>query len=64
MILKGEKKLYIVQKLQERFCDKASLPALYETIKNNEPVLEFTEQLSAFHKACRQYIEEQTHPQS
>jgi hypothetical protein len=42
MTLKGEKKLYIVQKLWERFCDKASLLALYETIKNNEPTLEST----------------------
>jgi len=27
LTLKGEKKLYIVQKLWERFCDKASLSA-------------------------------------
>ena len=53
MTLKGEKKLYVVQKLWERFRDKASLPASYETLKNNEPTLESIEQLSAFHKACR-----------
>src|SRR5436190_303083 len=64
MALEGEKKLYIVRKLWERFRDKASLPASYETIKNNKPTLESTEQLSAFHKACHQHIEEQTHPQS
>ena len=66
--LEGEKKLYIVQKLWERFHDKASLSASlsasYETIKNNKSTLESTEQLSAFHKARRRHIEEQTRPQS
>ena len=60
MTLKGEKKLYVVQKLQERFRNKASLLASYETTKNNEPTLESTEQLSAFHKARRRHIEKQT----
>jgi hypothetical protein len=64
MTLEGEKKLYVVRKLWERFRDKASLPASYETTKNNEPTLESTEQLSAFHKARRRHIEEQTRPQS
>ena len=49
--LKGEKKLYIIQKLQERFCNKALLLALYKTIKNNKPTLESIEQLSTFYKA-------------
>jgi len=40
--LKGEKKLYVVQKLWERFRDKASLPATYETQKSSEPTLEST----------------------
>jgi hypothetical protein len=62
--LEGEKKLYIVQKLWERFRDKASLLASYETQKSSEPTSESTEQLSAFHKARRRYIEEQTRPQS
>jgi hypothetical protein len=62
--LEGEKKLYVVRKLWERFRDKALLSALYETIKNNKPTLESTEQLSAFHKARRRHIEEQTRPQS
>ena len=53
MTYKGEKKLYVVRKLQERFRNNALPPALYKTIKNKEPTLEFTEQLSAFHKACR-----------
>jgi hypothetical protein len=43
MTLKGEKKLYVVQKLWERFCNKASLPALYKTLKNNEPTVESIE---------------------
>jgi hypothetical protein len=64
MTFEGEKKLYVVRKLWERFCDKASLPASYEIIKNNEPTLESIEQLSAFHKARRQHIKEQTRPQS
>jgi hypothetical protein len=62
--LEGEKKLYIVRKLWERFRDKALLPASYESLKNDEPTLKSTEQLSAFHKARRRYIEEQTRPQS
>ena len=64
MTYEGEKKLYVVRKLQERFRDNALPPASYETIKNKEPTLESTEQLSAFHKACRRHIEEQTRPQS
>ena len=62
--LEGEKKLYIVRKLWERFRDKALLPASYEAVKNNKPTSESTEQLSAFHKARRRHIEEQTRPQS
>jgi len=62
--LEGEKKLYVVRKLWERFRDSTSVPASYETMKNNEPTLKSTEQLSAFHKARRQHIEEQTRPQS
>jgi hAT family C-terminal dimerisation region len=64
MTLEGEKKLYVVRKLWERFRNNASLLASHETIKNNKPTLEFTEQLSAFHKARRRHIEEQTRPQS
>ena len=63
MTHEGEKKLYVVQKLWERFRDNALPPASYETI-NKEPTLESTEQLSAFHKARRRHIEEQTRPQS
>ena len=50
--LKREKKLYVVQKLWERFCDNALPLALYKTIKNNKLTLEFTKQLFAFRKAC------------
>ena len=64
MTLEGEKKLYVVRKLWERFRDKASLPASYETTKNNEPTLESIKQLSAFHKARRRHIKEQTRSQS
>jgi hypothetical protein len=64
MTLEGERKLYVVQKLWERFRDKASLPASYESRKSSEPTLESTEQLSAFHRARCRHNEEQTRPQS
>jgi hAT family C-terminal dimerisation region len=62
--LEGTKKLYIVRKLWERFRDKVSLPASHETTQSSEPTLKSAEQLSAFHKARRRHIEEQTRPQS
>jgi hAT family C-terminal dimerisation region len=63
MSLEGEKKLYIVRKLWERFRDKASRPATHQT-KSIDPIEQPIEQLSAFHKARRQHIEQQTCPQS
>jgi hAT family C-terminal dimerisation region len=62
--LEGSKKLYVVRKLWERFRDKTLVQASYETTKSSESTLESIEQLSAFHKARRQHIEEQTRPQS
>ncbi len=64
LTLEGERKLYVVQKLWERFRDKALPSTSYETTKNVKPALRSGEQLSAFHKIRRQHIEQQTRPQS
>lgn len=63
--IEGDKKLYIVRKLWERFRNKTPLSTMsYETEKTSKSTLESIEELSAFHKARRQYILKQTRPQS
>ncbi|EED18924.1 hypothetical protein TSTA_126320 [Talaromyces stipitatus ATCC 10500] len=62
---KGEKKLYIVRKLWERFRDKLLFSAvLYESESVGKHTLQPEENLSAFHKVCRMQILKQTRPAS
>jgi hypothetical protein len=61
----GEKKLYIVQKLWERFCNKTSFSAmLYKSENISKSALQSEENLSIFQKACHKYILKQTCLQS
>jgi hypothetical protein len=60
----GEKKLYNVQKFWERFRNQEILIPSHQSVQSIQPTLGLTEQLSAFHKARRQQIQQQTRPQS
>jgi hypothetical protein len=61
----GEKKLYIVRKLWERFRDKIPFPAVsYESESISKSALQPEENLSVFHQARRKHILKQTRPQS
>ena len=61
----GEKKLYIVRKLWERFRDKTPFSAVpYESESISKSALQPEENLSVFYKARRKHILKQTRPQS
>jgi hAT family C-terminal dimerisation region len=61
----GEKKLYVVRKLWERFRDKTPFSAVpYESESISKSALQPEENLSIFHKARRKHILKQTRPQS
>ena len=61
----GKKKLYVVQKLQERFRDKTPFSAMpYESKSISKSALQPKENLSIFYKARHKHILKQTHPQS
>ena len=63
--IKGEKKLYVVRKLWERFCNKIPLSAtLYESKSIGKSALPLEENLSVFHKTRQKHILKQTRPQS
>ncbi|EED13962.1 conserved hypothetical protein [Talaromyces stipitatus ATCC 10500] len=65
IITEGEKKLYIVRKLWERFRDKLPFSAaLYESESVGKHALQPEENLSAFHKVRRMQILKQTRPPS
>ena len=62
---KGEKKLYIIRKLWERFCDKTPFSAILPKSKGiSKSALQPEENLSIFHKAYQKHILKQTCPQS
>jgi hypothetical protein len=61
----GEKKLYIIRKLWERFCDKTPFSAILPKSKGiSKSALQPEENLSIFHKARQKHILKQTRPQS
>jgi hypothetical protein len=65
MTVEGEKKLFIVRKLWERFREKVILSgSTITTEKTQKPPLESKENLSAFHKARLQHRLKHTRPQS
>lgn len=64
MTPEGQKRLFVVRKLWERFRDQARISVSDQTKKASEPIGQPIEQLSAFHKARRRQIEQQTRPQS
>jgi hypothetical protein len=66
MTPEGEKKLYRVRKLWEKFRNQVPAPTStsHEIEKRAESTLDSEDELSAFHKARRQYILKQTRPQS
>ena len=65
MTIEGEKKLFTVQKLWERFHEKVILSgSTIATKKTQKLPLESEENLSAFYKACLQHCLKHTCPQS
>ena len=58
----GEKKLYIIQKLQERFRDK--IPLLTVLNKSSKYAFESKENLSVFYKTRQKYKHKKTRLQS
>jgi hypothetical protein len=64
MTIEGEKKLFSVQKLWERFREKAILSGSTIATKKTQSPLESEENLSAFHKARLQHRLKHTRPQS
>jgi hAT family C-terminal dimerisation region len=61
----GEKKVYVVRKLWERFRDQTQFSAVpYESESISKSALQPEENLSIFHKTRRKHILKQTRPQS
>jgi hypothetical protein len=61
----GEKKLYVVRKLWERFCNKIPFSAMpYESKSIGKSALPLEENFSVFYKTRQKHILKQTRPQS